>query len=572
MSVKLTQTYLTSYENGEYTSFLKELVYSGVRFQLLDPNNLGKKWSGVEFVSPNPAQTDNIRKLDAILSTRKSKGFFSAFIDDRQTATFEDIKALHNGGTKNHLYNILDKLSQYNKLNSEFIESQKLDNKDESESLSLDLKNRLTELSDLGFNPENLSEQNYKQLSILHSDLELENILSDCEKLVFSVGDKNSYNKALYCFISIHPDFIEKFEKIADKHSLPCEKVSWEKEIVVWQQSDNLTPFKAVAESLGTISTKQVDPSALISIFFSLFFAFCLSDAIYGIILSLFCGYFLFFKKLKPQFQNIFRLFFISGVATIVFGALLNSWAGDLFVKTPAGPLLESLQLINPLDPTAKVPVNKFLLGIGLSPIVAMLGLSIVIGLVNILSGYILKAVNEYRSKRIFSLLGELNWIAFIAFLIFWIVLAGIGSDLAVVALGLLGLATLGFFILNDGKSVVQKIIAGFGKIYSLISFGADVLSFTRLVAVGLTSGIIANVINLLGVLIFESIPVPGLNILGLAIVLVIGHTFNLVISLFGAYINPLRLHYVEFLPKFYDAEGEKLVSLKTDFKYLKLV
>jgi len=657
MSVKPTETYLTFFEDGNYLSFLKELVYTGVKFEVLNPDELSTKWASVYFKKPQANDATILDKLDIILSKYQPKGLFSALIDSRPKTHLSEIQNLQSGQKKQEIYHVVDLLFEYynhkNLLERAIIvikenpskafvfgknlqlykeqldsfgikviedfrknhDDQDIDqNPPEIDFLSLktkdalffekdnldyvfdyrnnalgdfeiekteefltNLENNISELKELllakDYNPEKLSNSKYKQLCTLYSDLELENILHNSERFVFSLSEKDdNSSRPVYAFVSVSQESLEDYKKNANANNLVVEPVEWDKEIVVWKQGHNLSPFKGVAESLGTINTKETDPSLIISIFFSLFFAFCLGDAIYGLILVLFCGYFLFFKQLKSQFENIFRLFFISGLATIVFGALLNSWAGDLFSKTPINPLFTSLQLINPLDPLAKVPVNQYLLTIGLSPIVAMLGLSAVIGLVNIMIGYLLKTINEFKAGNMKGFFEELNWVAFLLSLVVWILSLALFPNLSSLILGVLGVFSIGFFVLNQGKTIIGKIMSGLGKFYGLISFGADILSFTRLVAVGLTGGIIASVVNLLAFLVYDSIPLVGLNILACALVLAVGHSFNLVISLFGAYINPLRLHYVEFLPKFYNAKGRKLATLKTEFKYLKLI
>jgi len=657
MSVKPTETFLTFFETGNYLPFLKELVYTGVKFEVLNPDELSTKWAVVHFKKPSIKEVSYLEKLDFILDKYQPKGLFASLIDSRPETKLSEIQKLESSQNKHELFEITDLLFQYS-TNQELLKKAKEvvlenpekayifgknlqlykeqldsfglkviadfrknhDDQDIDESIpevdflslktrdalffekdNLDyvfdfkksalgnfevekstefitnLENKIAEiklqLKAKEYNPEKLSSRKYKELCTLYSDLELETILGHSERFVFSISEEEENKiQPSYAFISVSQESKENYKKIVRKNNLVAEPADWDKEIVVWDQSENLNAFKGVAQSLGTISTKETDPSLIISIFFSLFFAFCLGDAVYGLILASFCGYFLFFKNLKSQFENIFRLFFISGLATIVFGALLNSWAGDLFVKSPASGLLQSLQLINPLDPLAKVPVNQYLLGVGLSPIVAMLGLSAVIGLVNIMVGYTLKTINEFKAGNMANFFEELNWVAFLLSLVAWILSLGFAKSLSAVFLGVLAVTGLGFFVLNGGKGIGGKIISGLGKFYGLISFGADILSFTRLVAVGLTGGIIASVINLLAFLIYDSIPIVGLDILACAVVLLIGHAFNLVISLFGAYINPLRLHYVEFLPKFYDAKGRKLATLKTEFKYLKLV
>ena len=164
----------------------------------------------------------------------------------------------------------------------------------------------------------------------------------------------------------------------------------------------------------------------------------------------------------------------------------------------------------------------------------------------------------------------DLSWLFFITML----VVSGVDLALAVTYIPgeiLLIVATLIMVIFTQGKSIFSKITGSLGKIYNLIGFGADLLSFTRLIAVGLTGSIVATVINLLAVLIFNSIPLFGLNYAVAGIILIAGHLFNFVISLFGAYINPLRLHYVEYLPKFYEGKGRNLSLAGTELKYLEL-
>ena len=88
------------------------------------------------------------------------------------------------------------------------------------------------------------------------------------------------------------------------------------------------------------------------------------------------------------------------------------------------------------------------------------------------------------------------------------------------------------------------------------------------MLAAGLAGTIIANVVNILAGLSFES---GGLGFIFGIVILVVGHIFNLVISIFSAYINSLRLHYVEFAPKFYQGLGKKFSPVEIDYKYLKI-
>ncbi|GAB4143915.1 MAG: hypothetical protein OHK0017_01910 [Patescibacteria group bacterium] len=427
----------------------------------------------------------------------------------------------------------------------------------------------IKELDEFGIDLERDPNDWIDRLVLLHAYYELEklrhNILHHCFEL--------ENGPAVFLFVAVDPSSQANFEQILRKHNLPVQLVDWDKPIVNWQSAPDLQPFQDVAKSLGTIDQTQIDPTPIISFFFALFFAFCLSDALYGLLIALVTGYFLFFTNLKEQFKGMFRLFFWSGLATVLFGALTNSWAGDLLAKTNLRSFTNSVQLINPLDASANAPVNNFLRENGnINPIVALLVVAVAVGLVNILIAYILKAIESYRSKDTVSFRQDSIWIGFLISLVIWIVSNVLAPEATPYALGALAFFFLCLFITANGKSVLAKTIGGLGSLYNLISFFADIMSYTRLVAVGLTSGVIASVINLLAQLVYDSTAnIPVLPFILAGTVLIGGHLFNLVISLFGAYINPLRLHYVEFLPKFYEGKGRSLHPIYSDFKLLKI-
>lgn len=656
MSVKSTKTFLTIFKDNTHLSFIKNLVYQKIKFEVLNPIELGSEWEGVEFIKSNIVDNqDLLAKTDKILQTYQPTGFLNSFVDHRPEVDSKDVHYIDNSKDRDRILEIvnhLDKFQNYKIIETELAEmvakcpdktllighdilnfKEKLDqfskeviaefttnhphvelkeethqidfqhlqdygvllfDKDELDYI-LDYKKAshddiklynhkdflvylreqkqiiINNLKEFSFNPEKISKDNYLLLCSIYASLEMEHILVEASHKVFKLSTDKADQVANYAFISVHPEDIKKFENLATKNEVAIETTEWSKDIVVWNRGASLTPFKNVAQSLGTIGSKETDPSLAITVFFSLFFAFCLGDALYGLILAVFCGYFIFFKNLKAQFEGIFQLFFIAGVSTVIFGALFNSWAGDLFVKTPLNPLFESIQLINPLDPLSKAPINQFLLEKGISPIVALLGFSAAIGFVTLMVAYIIKILNTLKAKNYQSFFEETNWFVFILFGVLALFAGSLPSAISSVVLGLFVLSGLAFFVTNSSKGIFGKILGGLAKFYNLIGFGSDLLSFTRLIAVGLTGGIIATVINLLAFLIYDSIPVPVLNVLLTAVILIVGHLFNLTISLFGAYINPLRLHYVEFLPKFYEPSGQKLNFIKTDFKYLKL-
>jgi V/A-type H+-transporting ATPase subunit I len=360
---------------------------------------------------------------------------------------------------------------------------------------------------------------------------------------------------------------------LIQKQHIDYEKVDWETPIVNWRVPNYLQGSTSIARSLGTIGVRETDPSGAILIFFSFFFALCLSDAFYGLIITLICGYFLFGTRLKSQFRPLFTLFLSSGVATIIFGALTNSWAGDLFENTPLQGVLKPFHVFEPLNPDAPVLINQFLkVNGGINPIVAFLGLSIAIGIITLFSGYLIRLQTAIKSHDKNDALNVLSWMGLLLTIIGTIGLSVAGVSVGYLSILLALVFASGLFIWNGGQHIATKVLYGLGTLYGLISFVADVLSFTRLVAVGLTSGIIASVVNMLGFMVYDAISLPILNIIVTAVVLIFGHIFNLIISLFGAYVNPLRLHYVEFMPKFYKGQAKQIQPADTrNYSYLQI-
>jgi len=429
------------------------------------------------------------------------------------------------------------------------------------------------------FDPDNPNEDSLKQLAIAHANLQLQKLVSECSQKVFQIADNA---KILFLFVALVKDEEAKLKSLVQTHNqVLAQEFEWPVQIVNWQNSGDLASFQTIGQAMGTISPKETDPTLITAILFSLFFAFCLSDALYGLVIALATGFLLFFRKPKPQLKNILTIFFWSGVATVVYGALTNSWAGNLFQKTPIGPILANLQILDPLslNPMQANPelglernpvLNQWLIDAGnIHPIAALLGLTLMIGMISLFIGYFIKLNNDRKAKNWASLAFDISWVGFLISLfvyIYSLVSAQFSSQITLV---IMSLFTIALFIFNEGKNLIGKIVKGLGSLYGLISFGSDVLSFTRLVAVGLTSSIIANVINQLGFLLYQSVNHQILGAILLVGFLLVGHLFNLVIALFGAYINPLRLSYVEFYPKFFKGQARQIQPLQKNSFYL---
>ncbi|MCD7776772.1 MAG: V-type ATP synthase subunit I, partial [Firmicutes bacterium] len=113
-------------------------------------------------------------------------------------------------------------------------------------------------------------------------------------------------------------------------------------------------------------------------------------------------------------------------------------------------------------------------------------------------------------------------------------------------------------------KNPVMKVLKGFMSLYDTISYISDLLSYSRILSLGLASAVIASVFNILGTM-------GGLSFGGICVFVVailIGHLLNMAINLLGTFVHTSRLQYIEFFGKFYEDGGRVFAPVSPDSKY----
>jgi V/A-type H+-transporting ATPase subunit I len=331
----------------------------------------------------------------------------------------------------------------------------------------------------------------------------------------------------------------------------PIEPDEGENPPTILRNNKAIAPFEYLVQSFSYPGTGEIDPTPSIAPFFFIFFGIALGDAGYGLALAVICALFLVKLKLGPVGQKISWMFLLSGIAAALFGLV----TGSVFC-------LQNVKfgLFNPLQ-------NPILL------LVIALGL----GLIQLYYGILISAFLTIREGRWCEALANQGTLL----LFLTSVLLALGKD----ALGwqayttnlnylLLG-AALAMVIGNmyGKKGFVAKLLAipgGIYSIYNTIGFFSDVLSYSRLMALGLSSGVMGGIMNQLAGQVFNSIPVLGW-IFGLAILL-FGHTLNFALAVLGAYVHSSRLQYLEFFGKFYEGDGRPFEPFANKFKYTFLV
>ncbi len=331
-----------------------------------------------------------------------------------------------------------------------------------------------------------------------------------------------------------------------------------EKPPVVFKNSWLARPFEFVTGIYGSPKNDNPDPTPFLAPFFVIFFGLCLTDAGYGIILATLA--FLILKLIKPEKEarKMFLVLMYGGVVTFLAGALVGGWFGVTVNDLGEGWLKSSIMALQVIDPVE-------------NPI-AMLLFSLVLGLVHIFTGIVISMWWKIKNGNIESaLLDDLMWLYFLSVILAWgadsLDIISLAGSKYLVWIGVLGIiATQG----RKNKNPVLKLVVGALGLYGLVGYLSDVLSYSRLLALGLATGIIAMVVNLIASLTIDVVPYLG-YVLALFIIIG-GHIFNIAINTLGAFIHSSRLQFVEFFPKFMESGGVNLVPVKKESKYIKIV
>jgi V/A-type H+-transporting ATPase subunit I len=327
---------------------------------------------------------------------------------------------------------------------------------------------------------------------------------------------------------------------------------------VLMKNNSFVQPFESITELYSLPSPSNIDPTIFMTPFYILFFGLMLADVGYGAIMSILC--FLVLKKYKPEggLQKLLKVFFYCGISTAFWGLMFGSVLGDA-IQAAAKLLFNSDFIIKPL---------------WLNPMedpMTLLIFSFVFGVIHLFTGM---AVNAYMlvrdGKKLDAVFDIGFWYGFIIGIALWlfgnIIIPGsnlVGKWMTIVfAIGL---------VLTQGRAktnVASKLISGVLSLYGITGYLSDILSYSRLLALGLATGVVSSVVSILG-------SMGGRNVLGIllfAVAMVVGHSFNFAINALGAFVHAARLQYVEFFGKFYEGGGEAFNPLVKNTKYYKII
>ncbi|WP_414470467.1 V-type ATP synthase subunit I [Methanobacterium sp. ACI-7] len=416
-----------------------------------------------------------------------------------------------------------------------------------SESRLNEIDNEKNQLMD---NIADIADQWIDDLYVLKEQLEIE---KDRNEIFSSFGETE---KTLMLEAWVPEKKLDKTVEIintaSEGHSI-IEVTDPEKGDDIPIQLDNprfAKPYELFVNMYSPPRYKETDPTILFALVFPFFFGFCLTDAGYGV-LDAVIGLVLVFGlgKVNKVMRSLGMILVACGIWATILGLVTNSLFGDFIPRWFMGDPNAALATTIPAFNSFVNPVNILLW-------------ALIVGVIYTLMGLIIGTMDNIRMGQVREALGEqVVWII----LFLGVVLLAIGYMGIVpimlyvgVALALLALGMLVYF-------------SGALGILDVSGFLGTILSYARLLALCLATGGIATTVNIIANLMTDMVPIAILGVILAAIVSIGGHIVNAAFQTLGAFINSLRLHYVEFFGQFYIGGSTKFRAFRTKRKLTRL-
>ena len=316
------------------------------------------------------------------------------------------------------------------------------------------------------------------------------------------------------------------------------------------QNRQSVRPFEVVTRLYGMPHHLSVDPMPYLAPFFAIFFGMCIADAGYGLLMLGILAFFI--KKMQGDKRLLVMLALCAG-ATVVVGALTGGWFGDAIQKFV---LRRDANLALAFDPF-KAPLVFFGVALGL-------------GYIQLVSGLIIGFAHNLRMRNyVAAAFDQLNWIVLLnSIVVFALGVTGVIPSAIGGVFGYAALVAAGTIFLFSHREggIAARLGMGFYNVFSSIFYLGDVLSYLRLMALGMVGAGLAMAINVIAQVAGG---IPWIGPIIAILIFVGGHVFNLILAILSAFVHTLRLQYVEFFPKFLASGGREFVPLAKDYRHI---
>lgn len=398
-------------------------------------------------------------------------------------------------------------------------------------------------------NKEKECEDIIEKLKTLSGNIEEFKVLSD-QILTQDAIDNVKYEKTIETIVIegwVRIDTLEEVEKAVKEqteyYDIEFSDPTDDEVVPTYTKNKKfVSQFETITDMFSKPNSKELDPNPVMSVWYWFLFGMMMGDAGYGIMMIVFC---LILKKLMKPKGNTLKLMNIimySGVPTIFWGIMFGSYFG-FNPQTDLG--LNIWYWFNPMEDPIK-----------------MLLVSVAIGALHLITGLVVKMIENIKDGNIIDMLAKnVSWI---------LILLGIGayflnSMVGIVMVGI-GVLLIILFAGHTKKSILGKALGGILGLYDVTSYMGDLLSYSRIMALAMSSAAVAVVMNTLAQMVGGSV----VGMIFAAIIFLVGHVFNLVLGLLSAYVHDSRLQYIEFYGKFYEGGGVDFKPLSIETKYIK--
>jgi V/A-type H+-transporting ATPase subunit I len=315
---------------------------------------------------------------------------------------------------------------------------------------------------------------------------------------------------------------------------------------ILLKNSSIVEPFESVTSMYSLPQYSELDPTPLFTPFYLVFFGMMVADIGYGILMFIAAVMALKKFNLDEGQKKFAKFFLVLSIPTTLAGVIYGSFFGDLV------PFISNNSLINPAE-----------------DLMTILIVSIAMGAFQLYFGLAIKAYILIKAgKPMDAIYDVLTWYLSLTGAFLLIGGSSLKLSLATINMGkwmmIVGMVGLVLTQGRESKSLGGKFGGGIYGLYGITGYIGDLVSYSRLMALGLAGGFIASAFNTL----IRMFPAPFNIIIGVFI-FVGAQTFNLLLSALGAYVHSARLQYVEYFGKFYEGGGKAFKAFKSNNKYI---
>lgn len=326
--------------------------------------------------------------------------------------------------------------------------------------------------------------------------------------------------------------------------------------------------YQPITEMFGTPGNKDIDPTPYLMPFFFIFFGLCLSDVGYGLILSLIAAFFLFFGQFTPSAKVGLKLLLFCGIGAFLGGIIVGGYFGMTPEQAPSFLLSadykSGIEEAMPFKGQLLDPMK------GSGPILFLI-VAMSLGVIQLLTGVLLDFVRRLKiGDYVGAFCDPLAWFFFLLMLVGFALADQVG--LPKETFKNLSIAGAIVLVMTQGrhqKNWFLKPISGVLGLYNITGYVSDILSYSRIMALGLATGVIGFAMNLTAGILGGMMPHPILGFIVAVAFLLFGHSLNFALSLLGAFVHSGRLQFIEFFGKFFEGGGRKFRPFVREKKYL---